>query len=141
VDAAILRVDHADVRQTADELTLILGAAGVHITLIRLRYDGWVDEVTNSDGSTAHGPGAWTLTSHASPLNSAHGPATLSFPRECRLRLDVDDYTIRQHRTSIDRLTATPSSKRPSPSIECADLGSLICRRPRSDLDSVRCGH
>ncbi len=53
VDGIRLRVDRVDVRQDDNEQTLILGADGVHVMLIRLRYDGWVDEVINSRGSAA----------------------------------------------------------------------------------------
>ncbi|MEU7868780.1 hypothetical protein [Dactylosporangium sp. NPDC049140] len=35
MDSPPLHVDRVDVRQTDDELTLILGAAGVHVMLIR----------------------------------------------------------------------------------------------------------
>ena len=97
-----LRVDRADVRQTDDELTLILGAAGVHVMLLRLRYDGWVDEVINSAGTIATGPGAWTLIGHELSLEmDTLTAAALGFPRDCRLYLDVDDDTIRRVRAAL----------------------------------------
>jgi hypothetical protein len=102
VDSTQLRVDRVDVRQTDDELTLILGAAGIHVMLIRLRYDGWVDEVVNSAGSIASGPGAWTLIDHELSLEfGSQAVAALGFPRDCRLRLDVDDDAIRRVRASL----------------------------------------
>lgn len=97
-----LRVDRVDVRQTEDELTLILGAEGVHVMLIRLRYDGWVDEVVNSAGSIAAGPGAFTLIDHELSLElGAPAAATLGFPRDCRLYLNVDDDAIRRVRAAL----------------------------------------
>ena len=98
----VLRVDRADVRRNEDELTLILGAGGVHVMVIRLRYDGWVDEVINSAGSVATGPGAWTLIGHELSLElDARAAAALGFPRDCRLHLDVDDDAIRQVRAAL----------------------------------------
>jgi len=97
-----LRIDRADVRETDDELTLILGAESVHVISIRLRYDGWVDEVINSVGSVAHGSGAWTLVDH--DLSLEFGPGTadmLGFPRDCRLFLDVNDDAIRRIRAAL----------------------------------------
>ncbi|WP_221328298.1 hypothetical protein [Actinoplanes sp. L3-i22] len=97
-----LRVDRVDVWQTDDELTVALGAAGVHIMLIRLRFDGWVDEVINGAGSVAPGPGAWTLIGHE--LSLEFGPrsaAALDFPRDCRLQLDVSDDAIRLLRAAL----------------------------------------
>ncbi|WP_433608722.1 hypothetical protein ACQP2P_36310 [Dactylosporangium sp. CA-139114] len=102
MDSPPLRIDRADVRQTDDELTLILGTAGVNVVLIRLRYDGWVDEVINSAGTVAPGPGAWTLIGHALSLElGTRAAATLGFPRDCRLHLDVDDDAIRQVRAAL----------------------------------------
>jgi hypothetical protein len=102
VGAALLRVDRADVRQTEDELTLILAAAGVHVMLIRLRYDRWIDEVINGAGSVASGPAAWTLIGrHLSLDLGARAAAILGFPRDCRLYLDVDDDTIRRVRAAF----------------------------------------
>ena len=96
------RVDQVDVRQTLDELTLILSTAGVHVMLIRLRYDGWVDEVINSAGSIASGPGAWTLIDHDHSLElDAPAAAALGFPSDCRLHLDVDEDTIRRVRAAL----------------------------------------
>jgi hypothetical protein len=49
-------VDRADVRETDDGSTLILSAGGLHVMMIRLRYDsrwGDVDEVINSAGEVA----------------------------------------------------------------------------------------
>jgi hypothetical protein len=103
VDAAPLRIDRADVRQTDDELTLILSAGGLHVMLIRLRYDGWVDEVINSAGVVTNGPGAWTLVGREISLEfHARAAATLGFPRDCRLHLvDLDDDTIRRVRAAL----------------------------------------
>jgi hypothetical protein len=102
VDSTHLRVDRVDVRQTEDELTLILGAAGAHVMLIRLRYDGWVDEVINGAGAIAGGPGAWTLIDHELSFEfDSRAVATLGFPRDCRLRLDVDDDGIRRVRAAL----------------------------------------
>ena len=97
-----LRVDRIDVRQTDDELTLILGTAGVHVLLIRLRYDGWVDEVINSAGAVATGPGAWTLIGRDLSLElDPRAAATLGWPIDCRLHLDVDDEAIREARAAL----------------------------------------
>ncbi|MEN3616240.1 hypothetical protein [Plantactinospora sp. ZYX-F-223] len=102
MDGTVLCVDRADVRQTDDELTLILGAAEVHVVLIRLRYDGWVDEVINSAGSVARGPAAWTLMDHNLSLEfGARSAAILGFPRDCRLQLDLDEDTIRRVRAAL----------------------------------------
>jgi hypothetical protein len=102
VDATQLRIDRADVRQTDDELTLILGAAGNHVMLIRLRYDGWVDEVINGAGLVARGPAAWTLIGHELSLDlGTRAATTLGFPRDCRLHLDVDDDAIRRTRAAL----------------------------------------
>lgn len=102
MDGPPLRIDRADVRQTDDEHTLILGASGVHVMLIRLRYDGWVDEVINNAGKVAHGPGAWTLIDHDLSLElGARTAETLGFPRDCRLRLDVNDDAIRRVRAAL----------------------------------------
>ncbi|MFI7599781.1 hypothetical protein [Actinoplanes sp. NPDC049681] len=102
VDNTRLRVDRVDVRQTDDELTLILGAGGVRLMLIRLRYDGWVDEVISSAGSTGHGPGAWTLIDHELSLEfSSQAAETLGLPRDCRVYLDVDDDAIRRVRAAL----------------------------------------
>ncbi|WP_426513432.1 hypothetical protein ACPPVO_24180 [Dactylosporangium sp. McL0621] len=102
MDSPPLRIDRADVRQTDDELTLILGTAGVHVMLIRLRYAGWVDEVMNSAGSVAAGPGAWTLIGHHLSLEfGTRAVTTLGFPVDCRLYLDVDDDAIRRIRAAL----------------------------------------
>jgi hypothetical protein len=55
VNSAELGPAYSVDRQTDDELTLILGAGGLHVMLIRLHYDGWVDEVVNSAGVVANG--------------------------------------------------------------------------------------
>ena len=102
MDSPKLRVDHVDVRQTDDELALFLSSAGAQVMLIRLRYDGWVDEVVNNAGSTARGPGAWTLIDHELSLElCSQAAATLGFPRDCRLYLDVDDHAIRRVRAAL----------------------------------------
>lgn len=102
MDSTALRVDRVDVRETDDELTLILGAAGIHVALIRLRYDGWIDEVINSAGTVAVGPGAWTLIGHDLSLElDRRAAAALGFPREFLLRLDVDDAAVRRARAAL----------------------------------------
>ena len=102
VDGSQLRVDRVDVRQTEDEHILVLGAAGVDVMLIRLRYDGWVDEVINNDGSIASGPGSWTLINHELSLEfDSQAAATLGFSRDCRLYLDVDDDALRRIRAAL----------------------------------------
>jgi hypothetical protein len=105
VDRTPPPVDRVDIRQTDDELTLVLGAGGVHVMLIRLRYDGWIDEVINSAGSVAVGPGAWTLIGHDLSLElDRRAAAALGFPRDCRLRLDVDDDAIRRARAALPEI-------------------------------------
>jgi hypothetical protein len=102
VDAAPVRIDRADVRQTDDELTLILGAGGLHVMLIRLRYDGWVEELINSAGAIASGPAAWTLIGREVSLElDARAAATLGFPRDCRLYLDMEDDRVRRVRATL----------------------------------------
>ncbi|WP_436532633.1 hypothetical protein [Actinoplanes sp. HUAS TT8] len=102
MDSTWLRADRVDVRQTEDEHTLILGGAGVHVMLIRLRYDGWVDEVINGAGSVARGPGAWTLIGRELSLEmDSRAVAELGFPRDCRVYLDVDDDGIRLVRAAL----------------------------------------
>ncbi|GLW34131.1 hypothetical protein [Actinoplanes regularis] len=97
-----LCVDQVDVRETDDELTLILSAAGTHIMAIRVRYDGWVDEVINSAGATAPGPGAWTLIDHELCLEmDSKAVAIFGFSRDCRIHLDVDDDGIRRVRAAL----------------------------------------
>lgn len=95
-------IDRADIRHTDDELTLILSTASVHVMLLRLRYDGWIDEVINSSGAVSSGPDAWALVDH--DLSLEFGPqaaATLGFPRDCRLHLDLTDDAIRQVRAAL----------------------------------------
>jgi hypothetical protein len=102
VDRTPLHVDRVDVRSSEDDLTLILGSAGVAVMLIRLRYDGGVDEVVNGAGSVAGGPGSWTLIGRE--LSLEFGPraaATLGFPRDCRVLLDVGDDGIRRARAAL----------------------------------------
>ena len=102
VDSTQLLVDRIDVWQTDNEHTLSLVAAGVHIMLIRLRYDGWVDEVVNGAGTVAAGPSAWTLIGHELALEfDPRAAAALGFPRDCRLRLDVDADAIRCVRAAL----------------------------------------
>jgi len=102
VDSKKLRVDHVDVRQTDDELALVLSTADAQVMLIRLRYDGWIDEVVNNAGSIAPGPGAWTLIDHELSLElGSNAAATLGFPRDCRLYLDMDDDAIRRVRAVL----------------------------------------
>jgi hypothetical protein len=102
MDVTALRIDRADVRQTDDELTPILGVAGLHVVLIRLRYDGWTDEMVNSAGSVASGPAAWALIGRELSLElGAPAAAILGFPRDCRLHLDLDDDAIRRVRAAL----------------------------------------
>lgn len=102
METSRLRVDRIDSWQTDDEHTLSLTVAGVHVMQIRLRYDGWVDEVINSSGTVAPGPGAWTLIGRELSLEfGARAAATLGFPRDCRLHLDVDDDAIRRVRAAL----------------------------------------
>ncbi|GAA2898598.1 hypothetical protein Acy02nite_84590 [Actinoplanes cyaneus] len=97
-----LRVDRIDVWQTDKEHTLSLAAAGAHVMLIRLRYDGWVDEVINGAGTVATGPGAWTLIGQGLTLEfDPHAAVALGFPRDCRLYLDVDADAIRRVRAAL----------------------------------------
>jgi hypothetical protein len=98
-------IDRADVQQTDDELTLILSTAGVRVMLLRVQYDSWIDEVINSSGTVSRGPGAWTLIDHDPSLERGPQAATaLRFPRDCRLRLDLDDGTIRQVRAALPEI-------------------------------------
>ncbi len=70
--------------------------------LIRLRYDGWVDEVINGAGAIGPGPGAWTLIGDELCLEFGRESATiLGFPRDCRFHLAVDDDAIRLVRTAL----------------------------------------
>ena len=102
VDNTPWRIDRVDVRETEDDLTLILGAAGLDVMLLRMRYDGRLDEVINNVGAVASGPGAWTLIGHELSLEfGSRAAATLGFPRDCRLHLDVDDQAIRRVRTAL----------------------------------------
>jgi hypothetical protein len=103
VDGAPLRADRADVRRTDGEHTLILGAAGVHVLLIRLRYDGRVDEVVNGAGTVAAwAVDAWSLIGADLSLElSRPAAAALGLPCELRLRLDVDDAAIGRIRAAL----------------------------------------
>ncbi|MEV4642952.1 hypothetical protein AB0J80_37000 [Actinoplanes sp. NPDC049548] len=70
--------------------------------LIRLRYDGWVDEVVTSAGSSAHGPDSWTLIDHELSLEfGSQAAETLGLPRDCRVQLDVDDDAVRRVRAAL----------------------------------------
>ena len=61
-----------------------------------------VDEVINSAGSIAPGPGAWTLIDHALSLEfGTQAAAALGFPPDCRLYLDMDDDAIRRVRAAL----------------------------------------
>lgn len=100
-----LRVDRVDVRRAGDGLTLILGAAGVPLMLIRRYDDGDVDEVVNGAGSIADGPGAWSLVGRDLSLEfGSRAAAVLGFPRDCRLYLDVDDDGIRLVRAALPEI-------------------------------------
>ncbi|WP_433203026.1 hypothetical protein ACQP00_33400 [Dactylosporangium sp. CS-047395] len=98
-----LRVDRADVRATDDEHTLILAAGGVHVLLIRLRYDGWVDELVNAAGTVGTwAVAAWTLVGHDLTLEVGRSAsAELGLPRDLRLRLEVDDAGISLVRAAL----------------------------------------
>lgn len=101
MDGTKFRIDEVDVRQTDDDLTLSLGAAGAQILLLLLRYDDWIDEVLNDAGSVAPGPGAWTLIDRDLSLEfGSRAAADLGFPRDFRLHLDLDDDTIRRVRAA-----------------------------------------
>ena len=70
--------------------------------LIRLRYDGWVDEVINGAGSVANGPSAWTLIGRELSLElDAVGAGILGVSRDCRLHLDLDDDAIGRVRAAL----------------------------------------
>ncbi|AGL19757.1 hypothetical protein [Actinoplanes sp. N902-109] len=102
MDSTRLHVDRIDVWQNDNEHALSLDAAGIQVMLIRLRYDGWVDEVINGAGTVAAGPGAWTLIGHELTLEfSTQAAATLGFPRDCRLLLDVGVDAIRLVRAAL----------------------------------------
>ncbi|WP_327001219.1 hypothetical protein OHA72_39670 [Dactylosporangium sp. NBC_01737] len=103
MDGTALRADRADVRRTGDEHTLILSASGVHVMLIRLRYDGWVDEVIDGAGTVATwAVNAWTLIDHDLSLELGRpAAATLGVPCDLRVRLDVDDDAIGRVRAAL----------------------------------------
>ncbi|AEV84672.1 hypothetical protein ACWT_3649 [Actinoplanes sp. SE50] len=102
MDSTQLRVDRIDVWQTDREHTLSLAAAGVHVMLVRLRYDGWVDEVINGAGTVAPGPGAWTLIGRRLTLEfDPRAASALGFHRDCQLYLDVDADGIRRVRAAL----------------------------------------
>ncbi|GAA1607491.1 hypothetical protein GCM10009828_038630 [Actinoplanes couchii] len=95
-------MDRVDVREEEDDLTLILGASGVHVMQIRVRYDGWTDEVINPAGEVAPGPGSFTLIGRELTLEfGAPSARTLGFPRDYRLHLDVDDAAISRARAAL----------------------------------------
>lgn len=96
-------VDRVEVRETEDELTLVLEAAGVHLMQLRLRYEGMVDEVVNSAGAVATWPvNASVLTTHELSLEfDERAAASLDFRRDCRLRLKLDDDAIRRVRAAL----------------------------------------
>ena len=103
VTSAPLLVDRADVRVTDKESTLVLGAAGMHVLYLPLRYDAAAEEVINSAGLVAPGAvNAWTLIDHDMSLELQHrAAAVLGLPRDLRLHLNVGADTIRQVRTSL----------------------------------------
>ena len=97
-----MHIDRVEVRESEDSLTLVLGTAAVEVMLIRVRYDGWVDEVVNGAGTVAPGPGAWTLIGHELSFDfGVRSASALGLPRDCRLRLDVDDEGIRRVRAAL----------------------------------------
>lgn len=100
------RVDRADVRETDDGSTLILSAAGLHVMMIRLRYDGThgdVEEVINSAGEVATGAVcAWTLIDQVLSLElDRRAAAKLGFPRDYRVRLDLSADELSLVRASL----------------------------------------
>ncbi|GIF32353.1 hypothetical protein [Actinoplanes utahensis] len=97
-----LVADGVDVRQTEDDLTLVLSAAGAEVMRLRVRYEGWDDEVINPAGAAAPGPGAFTLIGHELRLEfGARTVADVGYARDCRVRLDVDDEGIRRVRAAL----------------------------------------
>ncbi|BCJ69433.1 hypothetical protein Prubr_64540 [Polymorphospora rubra] len=102
----LARVDRADVRETDDGSTLILSAGGLHVMMIRLRYNGrWgdVDEVINSAGEVATAAVcAWTLIGQVLSLELDRAAAAkLGFPRDCRVRLDLPAEVLSLVRASL----------------------------------------
>ncbi|GHJ50145.1 hypothetical protein Cs7R123_74870 [Catellatospora sp. TT07R-123] len=87
------RVDRADVRETDDDLTLILGAGGVHVLQLRLRYADMTDELINPAGRTAvNAAGAWSLVGRTLSLEvSMRAAPALGLPRHHQLHLDLPD--------------------------------------------------
>ncbi|MFD0597458.1 hypothetical protein ACFQZ4_38495 [Catellatospora coxensis] len=100
------RADRADVRETDDASTLILSAGGVHVVMIRRRYDGgWgdTDEVINSAGEVATGAvSSWTLIGSVLTLELGRSAAArLGFPRDYRVRLDLTSEAFSLARSSL----------------------------------------
>ncbi len=124
VDATALRADRADVRETNDEHTLILSAAGVHVLLIRLRYAGWVDEVIDRAGTVATwAVSAWTLVGHDLTLELTRpAAATLGVARDVRLRLDLDDAGIGRVRAALLEILADACFVADTPEGRVTDL-------------------
>ncbi|MEV4757298.1 hypothetical protein AB0J86_19580 [Micromonospora sp. NPDC049559] len=104
-----VRVDRADVRETDRDLTLILSTGGVHVVLIRQRYDGLVDEVINNAGVAATwAVSSWTLFGQELSLEyGRQAAATLGFPREQVLRLDLPRDVLAQVRDSLLEILQT----------------------------------
>lgn len=103
MDSTQLRVDRAEVRRSDHEQTLVLSVAGAHVLLIRLCYDSGADEMVNSAGTVATSAvNAWALIDHDLRLElDQRASAILGFPRELRLRLDVDHDAIRRIRAAL----------------------------------------
>jgi hypothetical protein len=96
VNSAPLLVNGADVRATENEVTLILSAAGVHVMFLRLRHEALAEEMINSAGLVATGAvKSWTLINQELSLELNRQAATvLGFPRDLRMRLNVDAATL-----------------------------------------------
>lgn len=107
----IPRVDRADVRETDDGSTLILSGNGMHVVMIRLRYDGrWdVDEVINGAGEVATSAVcAWTLIGQVLSLElDRRAAARLGFPRDYRVRLDLSAEEFSLVRASLLEILST----------------------------------
>lgn len=105
------RVDRADVRETDDGSTLILAGNGLHVVMIRLRYDGmWdVDEVINGVGDVATAAVcAWTLIGQVLSLElDRQAAAKLGFPRDYRVRLDLPAEELSLVRNSLLKILCT----------------------------------
>ncbi|NUT17942.1 MAG: hypothetical protein HOV77_02035 [Hamadaea sp.] len=105
-------VDRADVRKTDDSSALILSAGGLHVVMIRVRYDGrWndVEEVINSSGDVATGAvNAWTLIGRVLSLElNREAAVKLRFPRDYRVDLALSGDQLNLVRTSLLEILST----------------------------------